>query len=79
MATHACVFPGTGKTTTLVEIVKNNPTMKFLYLAFNASVQKEGTKKFGKCFFQAEDGRKVQEEPQVECKTLHSLAFGHIK
>jgi len=53
-------FAGTGKTSTLVEYAKVRPQMKFLYVAFNKSVQLEAAKKFPK---------------NVICRTSHALAF----
>ena len=53
-------FAGTGKTTTLVEYTKARPETRFLYIAFNKSVQVEALKKFPK---------------NVTCKTSHALAF----
>ena len=53
-------FAGTGKTTTLVEYTKARPGMKFLYIAFNKSVQVEAQKKF---------------PSNVTCRTSHALAF----
>ncbi|MCP4745654.1 MAG: ATP-dependent helicase [Desulfobacteraceae bacterium] len=53
-------FAGTGKTTTLVEYARQRPDMRFLYVAFNKSVQMEASKKFGS---------------NVVCKTSHALAF----
>ncbi len=40
-------FAGTGKTSTLVQIVEANPDTRFLYLAFNRAVKKEAESKFG--------------------------------
>ncbi len=53
-------FAGTGKTTTLVEYTKARPDMKFLYVAFNKSVQMEAQNKF---------------PSNVTCRTSHALAF----
>ncbi len=53
-------FAGTGKTTTLVEYTKKRPGMRFLYIAFNKSVQLEAEKKF---------------PGNVTARTTHSLAF----
>jgi len=56
-------FAGTGKTSTLVEYTRARPGMRFLYVAFNKSVQLEASEKF----------------PQnVIAKTSHSLAFSVI-
>ena len=54
-------FAGTGKTTTLVEYTKKRPKMRFLYIAFNKSVQLEATQKFPN---------------NVTARTTHALAFG---
>jgi len=51
---------GTGKTTTLVAYAQARPRLRFLYVAFNKSVQLEATEKFPK---------------NVTCKTSHALAF----
>ncbi|MCK5835839.1 MAG: ATP-dependent helicase [Desulfobacula sp.] len=53
-------FAGTGKTTTLVEYTKKRPRMRFLYIAFNKSVQLEAARKF---------------PGNVTARTTHSLAF----
>jgi F-box protein, helicase, 18 len=53
-------FAGTGKTTTLVAYARKRPGMRFLYLAFNKSVQLEAAKKF---------------PANVMARTAHSLAF----
>lgn len=53
-------FAGTGKTTTLVEYAKVRPDLKFLYIAFNKSVQLEAQSKF---------------PSNVTCRTSHALAF----
>ncbi|RDU61483.1 3'-5' exonuclease [Helicobacter sp. MIT 14-3879] len=55
---------GSGKTFTLREIVLNNPKKKYLYLAFNKAIVKEVISKF---------------PPNVEIKTLHSLALSYTK
>ncbi|MGO9014691.1 MAG: DEAD/DEAH box helicase family protein [Dissulfurispiraceae bacterium] len=39
-------FAGTGKTSTLIEIARAYPGIKFLYLAFNKSIADEAKKKF---------------------------------
>jgi F-box protein, helicase, 18 len=51
---------GTGKTTTLVAYAEARPQLRFLYVAFNKSVQMEATEKFPE---------------NVTCKTSHALAF----
>lgn len=53
-------FAGTGKTTTLVHFAKARPQWRFLYVAFNKSVQVEATRLFPE---------------NVCCKTAHSLAW----
>jgi F-box protein 18 (helicase) len=53
-------FAGTGKTTTLFEYTKERPKLRFLYVAFNKSVQIEASAKFPK---------------NVRCRTAHSLAW----
>jgi F-box protein 18 (helicase) len=53
-------YAGSGKTSTLVEYCANRPTEKFLYIAFNKSVQEEATRKFGK---------------NTECKTVDSIGW----
>jgi len=53
-------FAGTGKTTTLVEYTKKRPGMRFLYIAFNKSVQLEAAQKFPR---------------NVTARTTHALAF----
>ena len=53
-------FAGTGKTTTLVAYARKRPGRRFLYLAFNKSVQLEAAKKF---------------PANVMARTAHSLAF----
>lgn len=56
-------FAGTGKTTTLVKYAEHRPDLRFLYVAFNRSVAKEAARRFPK---------------NVECKTVHALAFKEI-
>ena len=59
-------FAGTGKTTMLVEFARARRAQRFLYLAYNASIQKEASKKF---------------PPNVVARTSHSLAYeavGHL-
>jgi F-box protein 18 (helicase) len=55
-------FAGTGKTSTLIEYAKARPNLRFLYLAFNKSVQREAERRF---------------PANVISKTSHSLAFRH--
>jgi len=54
---------GTGKTTTLYEYAKARPRQKFLYVAFNKSVQNEAYRKF---------------PTNVISKTAHSLAYRYF-
>ncbi|NWH06600.1 UvrD-helicase domain-containing protein [Desulfobacter latus] len=54
-------FAGTGKTTTTCEYAKKYPQTRFLYLAYNKSVQVEAADKF---------------PSNVTCRTAHSLAYG---
>ncbi|KAF7661325.1 hypothetical protein LDENG_00264360 [Lucifuga dentata] len=56
-------FAGTGKTTTLVKYAEQRPHLRFLYVAFNKSVANEARS----CF-----------SSNVDCKTVHSLAFSDI-
>ena len=53
-------FAGTGKTTTLLDYTKVHKNKRFLYIAFNSSVQRSANKKF---------------PYNVHCRTSHSLAF----
>lgn len=53
-------FAGTGKTTTLVAYARKRPGLRFLYLAFNKSVQQEAARKF---------------PANVMARTAHSLGF----
>jgi F-box protein, helicase, 18 len=53
-------FAGTGKTSTLVAYAKARPHLRFLYLAFNKSVQLEAAATF---------------PPNVVARTSHALAF----
>ncbi|MBI9085681.1 MAG: hypothetical protein JEZ11_18940 [Desulfobacterales bacterium] len=39
-------FAGTGKTTTLMAVAETRPNRRFLYIAFNKSVQIEAARKF---------------------------------
>ena len=54
---------GTGKTTTLKAIAALNPHQKMLYLAFNKAIADEAKGKF---------------PPNVEVRTVHSLAYAHL-
>jgi F-box protein 18 (helicase) len=56
-------FAGTGKTTTLLEVVKTFFNKRFLYLAFNKSIQYEAQKKFPR---------------NTVVKTIHALAYQYI-
>lgn len=59
-------FAGAGKTTMLVEFARARRAQRFLYLAYNASIQKEASKRF---------------PPNVVARTSHSLAYeaiGHL-
>lgn len=53
-------FAGSGKTSTLIELAKRYPQLKFLNIMFNKSVCDHAQKLFPK---------------NVECRTAHSLAF----
>ena len=59
MVVHA--FAGSGKTTTLVEYAKRNPSKRFLYLAFNRAITEEAKTKF---------------PANTDAKTFHGLAYG---
>jgi hypothetical protein len=52
---------GTGKTSTMVEVVKASPYRQFLYLAYNASTKAEAKRRF---------------PGNARCVTGHGLAFG---
>jgi len=56
-------FAGTGKTSTLQMITKKYSDRKFLYLAYNKSIEMEAKKKFGK---------------NVKVMTTHALAFKYV-
>ncbi|KAI1882341.1 hypothetical protein AGOR_G00249690 [Albula goreensis] len=56
-------FAGTGKTSTLVKYAQHRPHLDFLYVAFNKSTATEARRSF---------------PGNVDCKTVHSLAFGAI-
>ena len=56
-------FAGSGKTTTLVELAKRNPTARILNIVFNRSVSNELKKKM---------------PPNVETYTIHALAWKFI-
>ena len=54
---------GTGKTTTLKAIAELHPDQKMLYMAFNKAIADEAKGKF---------------PPNVEVRTVHSLAYAHL-
>jgi len=56
-------FAGTGKTTTLIQMSRTRPS-RGLYLAFNKAIAVEAKEKF---------------PATVECRTIHSLAFGSVR
>ncbi len=56
-------FAGSGKTTTLVELAKRNPTARILNIVFNRSVSNELRKRM---------------PPNVETYTIHALAWKFI-
>lgn len=59
---------GSGKTTTIIEYAKLQPTdSKLLYLVFNRSVKKDAEKKF-----------REKNIFNVKVETAHSLAYKHI-
>lgn len=53
-------FAGSGKTTSCIGYARARMRKRFLYVAFNKSVQMEASRRF---------------TPNVECKTSHGLAF----
>ena len=53
-------FLGTGKTTTLIKMCKENPDLKFLVIVYNKSTQQHAENVFPK---------------NAKCKTAHSLAL----
>lgn len=57
-------FAGTGKTSTLVARAQAHPSRRFLYMCYNTSVRAEAERKFPR---------------NVECRTMHSLAWGFGK
>ncbi len=61
-------FAGTGKTTTLLMLIENNPRKRFLYLVYNRSMAKEIKKKV----------RRLGLE-NVEVYTFHAYAFKIVK
>jgi F-box protein 18 (helicase) len=60
-------YAGTGKTTTLLSIVADNPKNKFLILTFNKSVAEELTQKIRRYNLH-----------NVDAKTIHGLAYGYF-
>ena len=56
-------FAGTGKTSTLQMLTNYYATKRFLYLAYNKSMELEAKKKFGR---------------NVEVKTVHALAYKYV-
>ena len=54
-------FAGTGKTTTLVKLTKQNPQLKFLLVVYNKSVRIQAEQQFPKS--------------NVVCKTVHQMAM----
>ncbi|XP_071960450.1 F-box DNA helicase 1-like [Antedon mediterranea] len=57
-------FAGTGKTSTLVHYTLRNPSMRFLYVAFNRAIKEHAVTLFP--------------SSNVECKTTHSLAYRDV-
>jgi len=53
-------FAGTGKTTTLIAYTEVRPHTRFLYLAYNKSIQKDAEARFPR---------------NVTCRTIHSAAY----
>lgn len=53
-------FAGTGKTTTLISYTEVRPNTRFLYIAYNKSIQLDAEKRFPR---------------NVTCKTMHSIAY----
>ncbi|KAF5897197.1 F-box DNA helicase 1-like isoform X2, partial [Clarias magur] len=56
-------FAGTGKTTTLVKYAQERAHLRFLYISFNKSVAMQAKQSF---------------PPNVECRTIHSMAYKAI-
>lgn len=56
-------YAGTGKTSTFVAYAAKRPDTSFTYLAFNKSVEREATQRFGQ---------------NTLCKTVHALAYGAV-
>ena len=57
-------FSGTGKTTTLIKMCKENPHLKFLVVCYNRTV--------------ADYAKKMFPKKNVECWTAHSLAYRKV-
>ena len=57
-------FPGTGKTTTLIKMCKENPHLNFLVVCYNRTV--------------ADYAKKMFPKKNVECTTAHSLAYRKV-
>lgn len=62
---NACA--GSGKTATLLGIMKANPNKKILYIVFNTSMREEASEKVKKYGFR-----------HVDIKTSHGLAYKHF-
>jgi len=60
-------YAGTGKTSTLIEVIKNNPTKRFLILMFNKSVADEFNQKLKKLGIK-----------NATARTGHSLAYQYV-
>jgi superfamily I DNA/RNA helicase len=58
-------YAGTGKTSTLRAFAGKRPRERMLYLAFNKSLSEESKEAFRSC-------------PNVEVRTIHSLAYSHV-
>ncbi|KAM7156996.1 F-box DNA helicase 1 isoform 4-T4 [Molossus nigricans] len=57
------VWPGTGKTSTLVKYAEKWSGSRFLYVTFNKSIAKQAERVF---------------PSNVTCKTFHSMAYAHV-
>lgn len=55
-------FAGAGKSSTIMEYIKNNPNKKILYLVYNRSMKRDAEKMFKGC-------------TNVQILTIHGLAF----
>ncbi|MDR2368220.1 MAG: AAA family ATPase [Deltaproteobacteria bacterium] len=58
-------YAGTGKTFTLRAFAENHPRERMLYLAYNKAMAEESKRAFANC-------------PNVEVRTIHSLAYGQV-